>query len=58
MSNDSRDQLETIDTRITGASMNLPLGQRLLLLAVWQAVFALLNSLIDRIEKLEKEKSP
>lgn len=40
------------------ARLNMPMPARLIAQALSDKTFALLLSLIDRIEKLEKEKSP
>lgn len=54
--NDDRAELERLDADLSGAAKNLPMAPRALALAFWRRLLLILLSLIDRIEKLERNK--
>lgn len=58
MSNADRELLRSIEDQARETSQMLPLAQRAAVALLVLPIFKLLHRLIDRIEKLEKERQP
>ena len=58
MSNDSRQQLKEFRQQVETCTTGAPLGYRALISMIMKSLSVLILSLIERIEKLEKERQP